>query len=152
MRIGTSWFLCLLIAGWLLAPFTIVPRAAADAAPAAGQKSGVDGRGAPLGIAKRRLSTAAYQTQAKPGQRVAGIHWTFRDIDIQTLLARLKRFGVELPVPATGRVTVRLSIDAPWRSILRPGAYELEGDLTSAALTVAGIELKQLSVHLVYKD
>lgn len=149
MRIGTFWFLCLLNVGWLLAPFSIIPRAAAESS-AAGRRAGVDARGAPSG--KPRLSTAAYQTQAKSGQRVAGVHWTFRDIDVQTLLARLKRFGVELPVPATGRVTVRLSIGAPWRSILRPGAYEVEGDLTSAALTVAGIELRQLSLHLAYKE
>ncbi|HET6881581.1 MAG TPA: AsmA-like C-terminal region-containing protein [Pirellulales bacterium] len=90
--------------------------------------------------------------QAKGRSRSAGIHWTLRDIDVQTLHARLKRFGVELPVPASGRVTVRLSLNAPWRSILRPGAYEVDGDLSSAALTVAGIALEKLTVHLAYHE
>jgi hypothetical protein len=95
---------------------------------------------------------AAYRRQAKARQpRSAGIHWTFRDIDIQTLLARLKRFGVQLPVPASGRVTVRLSVRAPWRSILRAGAYDFEGDLSSPALNVAGISLEKLALHIAYE-
>lgn len=103
--------------------------------------------------ANSRHALAAFRQQAAPTQpRSAGIHWTFRDIDIQTLLGRLKRFGVELPLPATGRVTVRLSISAPWRSILRAGSYEVDGDLTSPALNVAGIELKKLTLHLQYKE
>ncbi|OYV83018.1 MAG: hypothetical protein B7Z73_16560, partial [Planctomycetia bacterium 21-64-5] len=87
----------------------------------------------------------------KPPRR-AGVHWTFRDVSVQTFLERLKRFGVEVPVKLSGQVTVRLSAGAPWRSLWRPSAYEVEGDLTSPSLTVAGFELKSLSLHLVYTD
>ncbi|HEX7376380.1 MAG TPA: AsmA-like C-terminal region-containing protein [Pirellulales bacterium] len=104
-------------------------------------------------LARSQHSLAAYRKQAPPAaSRPGGIQWTFQDIDIQTLLDRLKSFGVELPLPATGRVTVRLSIGAPWRSIFSADAYEVNGDLSSPELTVAGIELKNLSVHLQYKD
>jgi hypothetical protein len=100
-----------------------------------------------LAMAPPSLS-AAQSEKTSSGQ----IHWTFRDIEIQTLLGRLKRFGVELPVPASGRVTVRLSAGAPWSSILRPSAYRVEGELSSDALTIAGVELRKLSLHLVYAD
>lgn len=104
-------------------------------------------------LARSQHSLAAYRKQAPPAApRPGGIQWTFQDIDIQTLLDRLKSFGVELPLPASGRVTVRLSIGAPWRSIFSADAYEVNGDLSSSELTVAGIELKNLTVHLQYKD
>jgi hypothetical protein len=99
-----------------------------------------------------RISTVAYQQQTQAKRRAAGVHWTFRDIDVQTLLGRLKRFGVEIPVTLEGHVTVRLSFEAPWRSVLRPGSYELEGDLKSDALKVAGVEIKALTVHVIYTE
>ncbi|HVX14782.1 MAG TPA: AsmA-like C-terminal region-containing protein [Pirellulales bacterium] len=94
---------------------------------------------------------ATSAAQAAPAaRRSARVHWTFRDIEVQTLLGRLKRFGVELPVPATGRVTVKLAIGAPWSSLFQAGAYEVEGDLSSASLTIAGVELRKVAVHVLY--
>ncbi|HEV3341062.1 MAG TPA: hypothetical protein VG125_11920, partial [Pirellulales bacterium] len=101
--------------------------------------------------ATQRTSPAADQAQPAKG-RSTSVDWTFRDIDVQTLLARLKRFGVEVPVALEGRVTVGLSLAAPWQSMLRPSSYRVEGDLTSTALTVAGVELRAVSMHLLYAE
>lgn len=100
----------------------------------------------------RFRSVGYLQRAPSSNRRYSRIHWSFRNIDVQTLVKRLKRFGVDLPVELAGQVTVRLSVGAPWRSFLRPSAYELEGDLSSTALTVAGLELQKLSVHLTYTD
>lgn len=99
------------------------------------------------------LRTVAYRQQAAAAKRrEARVGWTFRDVDVQTLLARLKRFGVEVPVPLEGRVTVRLSATAPWRSVLRPGSYQVAGELNSDRLTVAGVPLSAVKLHLVYTE
>ncbi|HWB14020.1 MAG TPA: AsmA-like C-terminal region-containing protein [Pirellulales bacterium] len=90
--------------------------------------------------------------QATAKRRTAGVEWTFRDIDVQALLEKLKRFGIEAPVALEGRVTVRLALAVPWRSLLRAGSYEIDGDVSASRLTVAGVELQALSMHLLYTE
>ena len=101
---------------------------------------------------KAILQTAYRQQAAKRAPRRMGVGWTFKNISVQTLLERLKRYGVEVPVELSGQVSVHLSAGAPWRSLLRRSAYEVEADLTSPSLTVAGFELRNVAVHLVYSD
>jgi hypothetical protein len=101
----------------------------------------------------QRASTVAHQAQPQAAQpRSADVGWTFRDVDVQALLGKLKRFGVEAPVALEGRVTAQLSLAAPWRSLLRPGSYRIEGELSSPALRVAGVELQTISMHLLYTE
>lgn len=133
----------------IAALFVATLSVAAEAAPrpaANGMNSAL--RASPIHSAAFAQTSAA-QT---PGQ-VRGLHWTFRDVEINTLLARLKRFGVEVPVPVAGQVTVRLSAGVPsWRSILRTRAYQIAGQIESEKLTVAGFDLHQLAGRMVYHD
>lgn len=103
------------------------------------------------------LSLGARQTlAAQPANtpdQVRGLHWTFRDVEINSLLARLKRFGLEVPVPVAGQVTVRLSAGVTsWQSILRTSAYQVEGQIESDKLTVAGFDLHQFTARMVYNQ
>ncbi|HEX5447026.1 MAG TPA: hypothetical protein VFW87_24640, partial [Pirellulales bacterium] len=102
---------------------------------------------------KARLAAFQPPPAAKTPDGLSGLHWTFRDIEINSLLARLKRFGVEVPVPVSGQVTVRLSAGVTsWRSILRTSAYQVEGQIESDKLTVAGFDLHQFAAQMIYND
>lgn len=100
---------------------------------------------------------AALRRQAAPGaarseKRAGHLHWTFHNVDVQTLLGRLKRFGVELPVVVSGQITARVSVAVPWQSMFRPGSYQVEANIESDALTVAGFVFHRLVADAVYSQ
>ncbi|HJT32725.1 MAG TPA: AsmA-like C-terminal region-containing protein [Pirellulales bacterium] len=122
---------------------------AGEAAP----RPGANGMNSVLPAPPIHSAAFAQTPAAKTPDQVRGLHWTFRDVEINALLARLKRFGVEVPVPVAGQVTVRLSAGVPsWRSILRTSAYQVEGQIDSNNLTVAGFDLHQLAARIVYHE
>lgn len=101
------------------------------------------------------IHAVAYQKppSAQTPAQVRGLHWTFRDVEINTLLDRLKRFGVDVPVPVAGQVTARLSAGVPsLRSIFRTTAYQVEAQIESDKLSVAGFELHRLTARMVYHN
>lgn len=96
------------------------------------------------------LRRPAASAAPRSGGRSGRLHWTFQNVDAQTLLGRLQRFGVELPVAVSGQITARVSVAVPWQSMFRPGSYQVEANIESDALTVAGFVFHRLTADAVY--
>lgn len=108
-------------------------RAFAPSATAQGQAPAPDARQTP---------------PATPQSAMAHFDWTFADVEAKTVVARLKSYGVELPVEIEGRLTIDLDVGVPWRSPLTSEEYDLQGTLEAARLTVAGIEVRNVSIRV----
>lgn len=87
-----------------------------------------------------------------PQQRYWSTQWSFEDIDVGTLTARLSRIGIDVGVPLAGRVTVRFEVGVPWTAIGDAAAYRFDGTLSSPALRVDDIRFADLSANVVYRD
>lgn len=77
---------------------------------------------------------------------------TVRDIDVQTWLGRLRRFGVEVPFDLAGQVTATLRVGAPRGGVFRFRSYRLAGTLSSDRLIVAGLELLDFQALLDFQN
>lgn len=94
------------------------------------------------------LAEAKQTPPASSQQSMAHFQWTFADVEAKTVVDRLESYGVKLPVEIEGQLTVELNVGVPWRSPLESEEYDLEGELQSARMTVAGIEVRNVSARV----
>ncbi len=79
-------------------------------------------------------------------------HFSFRNVDVGVLEGRLARLGVHLPIALKGKITARIGVAVPWRSLLSAGAYELTGDISSPQLTVEDFDLHKVAAKLRWAE
>lgn len=96
---------------------------------------------------------------AQPGEnREAGQvryfsrQWTFEDVDIGKLIARLERVGIDVPLAVDGQITATLSVGVPWNALRDARAWRASGRLTSPRLTVEAITVEAAALGLSYRD
>jgi translocation and assembly module TamB len=74
---------------------------------------------------------------------------TLRDIEIGELLQKLE---VKLGYRITGKVTAELTLAVPLESATSRAAYEFTGKVSSPALTLEGLTIRDLSAIATYKN
>lgn len=160
------WLATVLIAGALYG--TLSPRQAVGAPPPAPARAPQSNPSAAKGTAWSWLKSKAAQmlpassaskespapsfdAQTPPAgsqESMAHFSWTFADVEATTVVDRLASYGVQLPVEVQGRLTIAVTVGVPWQSPLSSAEYDLDGSLTSARLTVAGVEVSNVSARL----
>lgn len=95
--------------------------------------------------AKRQAASPATENES-PGR----FGWTFHDIDVQTALRRMERFGLKAPVDVEGRATIKIRVGVPWRHAFTERDYRLYAWIDSPRLTIAGIETDDFHATLSY--
>lgn len=73
----------------------------------------------------------------------------FRDIDIAELLTKL---DVKLGYKVSGRVTAEAKIAVAVSQAASGSAYKFTGKVTSPALTLEGLTIRELSANMLYQD
>ncbi len=79
-------------------------------------------------------------------------NWSFEDFDVATLIGRLGRIGVELPVEMSGAATVDFEVSVPLNALRDPQAYRFQGTFASERLLIDGVPLEELNANLEYDD
>jgi len=72
-----------------------------------------------------------------------------RDIDIAQLLEKLE---VKLNYKISGRVTAEATVVVPVSGVTSSAAYQFTGKVSSPALTLEGLTIRDLSAHMTYQD
>jgi hypothetical protein len=91
----------------------------------------------------------AAQPPKKPAPTTLDATIAFRDIDIDELLQKL---NVKIGYRISGKVTAELKIGVPVESAGSRAAYEFTGKVSSPALTLEGLTIRDLSAHATYKN
>lgn len=99
------------------------------------------------GEAQRQASSPVTENKS-PGR----FGWTFHDIDVQTALSRVRRFGLEVPVDVEGRASIKIRVGVPWRHAFAARDYRLYAWIDSRRLSIAGIETDDFHAALSYVD
>ncbi len=73
----------------------------------------------------------------------------FRDIDIAELLSKLE---VKLGYKVAGRVTAEATVAVAVTQAASQAAYKFTGKVTSPALTLEGLTIRDLSANMLYQD
>jgi uncharacterized protein involved in outer membrane biogenesis len=72
-----------------------------------------------------------------------------RDIDIAELL---KKLNIKLDYKISGKVTAEAAVTVPLASATSQTAYEFSGKVSSPALTLEGLVIRDLSAHMTYQN
>ena len=99
------------------------------------------------GEAKRQAGSPATESDSH-----GRFGWTFHDIDVQTALRRMERFGLKVPVDVEGRATIKIRVGVPWRHAFTERDYRLYAWIDSPRLKVAGVETDDFHAALSYVD
>lgn len=65
-------------------------------------------------------------------------NFDFEEVDISTVAARLRSFGIPVPVALEGSATVNLSVGIPMNRLANARAYRLQGTISSPRLGIEG--------------
>ncbi len=87
-----------------------------------------------------------------PQQRYWTTNWSFQDVDVQNLLARLNSIGLEIPVDAEGDVSVAFTVSVPWTSLRDGKAYRFQGRIRSKRLRLEHLLLEDFDADVTYRD
>jgi translocation and assembly module TamB len=79
-------------------------------------------------------------------------HWSFEDVAIKTVFARLKTIGVEIPFKAVGYVSVDFDVSVPWNRLRDGKAYRFGGQLKSKRLQFENLLLEDFEAEVNYVD
>ncbi len=91
--------------------------------------------------------------QNQPAQhRYWTTNWSFDSIDIEKLLGRLRRIGVEVPVVAQGDVTLNFAVSIPLDALTDGAAYRFNGTLSSNRLQLEQLLLADLATDIRYQS
>lgn len=79
-------------------------------------------------------------------------HWSFQDVDVEQLLARLKSIGIPIPIDCAGDVSVEIDVAVPLTNLTSPQAYRFRGRLSANQLRVESLALEEVEADLDYAD
>lgn len=79
-------------------------------------------------------------------------NWSFNDVDIAKLFSRLEWIGIDVPIEADGRVSVRLEVTVPTTNLSDARAYRLRGRIASAGLRIEDMDVERFAANVVYDD
>ena len=94
----------------------------------------------------------AQDAAANPNYRYWSTNWSFTDIDLRDLGAKLRSIGLELPVKMSGRASINFDVSVPINAIRTGKAYRFRGTLSSTKVTVENARLDALSATVTYND
>lgn len=100
--------------------------------------------------------TAASAQDAQPNPPAADrgwtTNWSFNNIDIGQLFSRLEWIGIEVPIKADGRVSVRFEVTVPTTNLSNARAYRLRGRIASAGLRIEAMDVQRFAANVTYDD
>ncbi len=97
-------------------------------------------------------SVAIKAPNNSPRYRYWTTNWSFEEINVGTLLGRLRRLGIEIPVDADGDVSLRFSVSIPLNALHNGQAYRFNGTLRSNRLRVEELQLSNFSTDVQYDN
>ncbi|MCC6492198.1 MAG: hypothetical protein IT424_04170 [Pirellulales bacterium] len=89
---------------------------------------------------------------ANAGVRYYSTSWDFNDVDVATLVRRLARIRLKLPVELSGKISGSLRVGVPWNALATGRAWRFGGTLTSPQLAVNGFVIQDVHVRLEFRD
>lgn len=101
------------------------------------------------GAAIAQQQPDAKRTQPKPSYRYWTTNWEFEDVDVGNIVDRLDGIGVELPVRADGKVTVRFQVSVPLNALRTGTAYKINGHVSSPKLVVGQLSLERFDSDVI---
>lgn len=120
-----------------------------------GHVVGQDVSGSPPGEKPAAVTpgeTIARPKTADKKPRYWTTRWSLEDIDVGKLTARLSSIGIDVGVLLDGTVSIEFHVGVPWTSLGDAAAYRFDGTLTSPSLIVENVRMRNLNVHLVYRE
>ncbi|MCA9118266.1 MAG: hypothetical protein KDA79_24510, partial [Planctomycetaceae bacterium] len=103
-------------------------------------------------VAAAVCSSSEAVAQQQPQVRYLTTNFSLKNADIAKLNRRLSLLGIGLPFSVAGKVTTDLKIGVPLRKLRESRLYRINGTITSPKLTVAEVELTDISADVVYRD
>ncbi len=94
------------------------------------------------------VSTVQAQAPVAKGSRTWQLNWSWKDVQIDKLMSRLKSIGLEVPVDASGDVSVDVVVTIPvdeWRA---SNKYRLQGTIASKRLRVEQVALDDFAANI----
>lgn len=79
-------------------------------------------------------------------------NWSFNNVDIGQLFSRLEWIGIDVPIDAEGRVSVRLEVTVPTTNLSDARAYRLRGRIASAGLRIEAMDVQRFAANVTYDD
>ena len=74
------------------------------------------------------------------------------DVDLAIILAKAKKFGIEVPVPVAGLFSIKASATIPLGSLKDLKAYAFKGDASLKAASIDHVDLGLVTAHLELAD
>ena len=92
--------------------------------------------------------TARAQAPADKGSRTWQLNWSWEDVQIDKLLDRLKSIGLEVPIKASGDVSVDVVVTIPINDLRASDKYRLQGTIASKRLRVEQVALDDFVANI----
>lgn len=98
----------------------------------------------------------ASQAKQAPGKVAGGIRLPktistrieLEDVDLVTILAKGEKFGIKIPVPVAGRLSIKADATIPIGSLKDIQAYIFRGDATLAGASIDHVDVGLVSAHV----
>jgi translocation and assembly module TamB len=74
------------------------------------------------------------------------------DVDLVTILAKGEKFGIKIPVPVAGRLSIKAAATIPVGALRDIKGYSFRGDATLAGASIDHVDVGLLSAHLELVD
>ena len=74
------------------------------------------------------------------------------DVDLATILVKAKKFGIEIPVPVAGKLSIKASATIPLGSLRDLKGYIFRGDATLKGASIDHVDLGLVTVHVDLVD
>ena len=102
----------------------------------------------------------AYQVRHASGPEHQGIRLPrtistqieLEDVDLAVILEKARKFGIEIPVPIVGRLSIKASATIPIGSLRDIKGYIFKGDATLKGASIDHVDVGQLSCYLGLVD
>ena len=84
--------------------------------------------------------------------RTISTHIELEDVDLVTILEKARKFGIEIPVPIAGRLSIKASATIPLGSLRDLKGYVFRGDATLKGASIDHVDLGLVTAHLEFVD
>jgi translocation and assembly module TamB len=74
------------------------------------------------------------------------------DVELETIVAKAKKFGIVLPFPVAGRLSIKATATIPLGSLRDIKGYAFRGDATLRGASIDHVDLGLVSAHLELAD
>ena len=102
------------------------------------------------------FQAAQGSTQGGPAGKLGGIRLPksistkieLEDVDLQSILVKVEKFGIKIPVPVAGRFSIKASATIPLGALREIKAYAFHGDASLKGASIDHVDIGQVFAHI----